>query len=163
LITIDNIAPGGPSRAAVKSRRLAAGSTFHVGGTAAADHAFVSDGPSGVAAVGAATLDSLLAAQETGGASDAAAIEQGCSALDLLSKLQRAMLADRRAGDDVRAPGGNPVGDPAGETSGALGRLIGTMEAVTAVQDPRLRGLMMAIRLRGQIEVARRTRAVTAP
>ena len=166
MTTIDNIAPGGPSRAAGKSRRVAAGSTFHVDDTAAADHAFFSDAPSGMAAVGGATLDSLLTMQESAGAkaADATAIQQGCSVLNLLTQLQRAALAghglgDRGLGSTTGGSPGRSIGDAAGEITDALGRHIGMMETMAAAGNPRLRGLMAAIRLRGQIEIVRRTRA----
>jgi hypothetical protein len=165
LTTIDSIAAGGISRAAGKSRRVAAGGAFRVDDTAA-DQTFPGDAASGAGLVGTVPagttmLDSLLATQESASAkaADAAAIQQGCSVLDLLTQLQRAALAGHGPGDRGRGSPGRSIGDAAGEITGALGRHVGLMEAMAAPADPRLRGLMAAIRLRGQIELVRRTRA----
>ena len=145
MASIDGLGTAGLSRTGAARRRPAAGGAVFWADEAAGMEAASQGGEIG----GMAALPGLLAMQEAadspgsgpadGPERDAAAASHGSGMLDLMSTLQRAVL------------GGSGVDE-------ALRRLSGMADAVPLASDPPLRSLMAAIRLRGQVELARRTR-----
>jgi Class II flagellar assembly regulator len=97
-----------------------------------------------LAATPAAALDAMLALQEAEAEAtrDRNARRHGRALLDALAELQCALLAESGAGDGQDGP--------------VLQRLAGLLEASPGAADPALAGVLRALSLRAQVELARR-------
>ncbi len=100
----------------------------------------VAEGPAALAGTaGVGALGGMLSLQEmpSDAARDRAAAAHGAEIMEVLSALQRALLAG-------------------GEDQAALARLIRLAESAPEAADSRLSGVMAAILLRAKVELARR-------